>query len=615
MPNYFNLYVFGGWEQLLTLAAVVAVWSGLASLGGLITGRGRVLEAAPFYGWGAATAAFTILGTLTVLPFSILAWIFFTLAALATVVAWRRDGRVLASGMLQMTALALPLLLIVAAMTASQWDEFSHWLPAPRFLLQTDAFPSTDNPVTGTQMLSAYPYNWPLLTYFASKVAGTFLEGAGRLFNVLILMSFGLLALRVALRGAGREIPASVSWPLAGLALMGATLLNPVFVVEKVTLTAYSDTATAVSVALAAYLGWRLLDSLAEGDDGKARGLAWELGLVLALLINIKQVNLVLFLSLLAGVGMAGLRDPAVRMAALLRLAPLTAGLPLAVYILWRYFVANRMGAVGMEATFLPMVSWNIAEIPAILKQMFVVAAKKFAPFLLALVAIGFAVRGIVRFRGSMDRLAIIIATAFLGYMMFMLMIYVTSFSEYDALRAVSFWRYSMHVALLGTLFGAYGVGYLWCRLVGERSPPRILRAVPVMLVLVLPLALAHKLRFDLEPEKPRFNRVAMDLAEIVAPNVPLAILDPEGTGESAVMTRYRMNRYHIPWISGFHRRDADAIRAFLGDVPANGRVLVHSVTDAVRNAVGLNLDAGTSYLLARNGDVWEIARTWAPPF
>jgi len=82
-----------------------------------------------------------------------------------------------------MVVLGAPMLLLVSAMMASQWDEFSHWLPSARYLYVTDGFPDGRDPVTGASF-PAYPYGWPLATYFASRLSGRFVEIAGALTNV-----------------------------------------------------------------------------------------------------------------------------------------------------------------------------------------------------------------------------------------------------------------------------------------------------------------------------------------------------------------------------------------------------------------------------------------------
>ena len=608
MSQYLS-YFIDGRDQFLTLGAVLLLWLGLAGIGAVITGERREYEATPLYGWAVAVVLLTFSGVLSPIPFTYVAWLLAAIALPATVIAYRRHGGLLAAGSLKVFILALPLILIASAMVASQWDEFSHWLPAPRFLLQYDAFPSRDYPVTGSPMLPAYPYSWPFLTYLTSRFAGQMVEGTGRLINVLMLMSLGLVAIKLAFEGAGRKMPEKPGWTLCALALMTGTLLNPTFV-QKIVLTSYADTPTAVLVAFSAYVSWRLLEVLSSEDDSQAWLLAWQFALLALVLINIKQVNLVLVVVILAGAMLVGLRDPQIRFVRLLKLLPLMALPALVLYGLWRYHIAVE--APGEEATFKPFDQWNIAVIPLIIKQMLVIAAKKGAHFAIQFIAVGFAIRALFRFHGSFDRLAVLVATAFLGYNAFMLLVYVGSFSEPDALRAVSFWRYNMQLGLMSVVFGAYGVGILWHRFAEERTVPVWLRTAPVVLIVAATMMFPHKLRFDLEPPKPRFNGVAFYATEAVPMDKKLIVLDPTGTGESSVITRARTNRPDIPYRASGTLNTVASIRELLIKAPQDGYVIVHSTTPKSNQVLGLELKSDLSYLIVRNNSGgWKVLHTW----
>lgn len=613
-------HFIGGGDQIVALAAVFAVWAALAAVGAALGGRRRLMEADPLLGWGAVSIVFTVAGVVLdfVLDcyFSPFAWGFFALAAASAVLVAVRERRLFSSGALKAWALAAPLLLITAALTPSQWDEFSHWLPAARFLLMTDRLPSPDNPVTGTQMLYAYPYGWPFLHYLAGRVAGRFVENAGALFNVLLLIAFGLAAVRSAFASAGHDDVPVRGWIAAALAVLAGTLFNPTFA-QKVVLTAYADVATAVSLAFGALLGLRLLAALAGGDGAGARRLAWHLGLVLAVLVNVKQVNLVLFALLLASIAIAALRHPAVGGSAFLRRLPAAALPGLVVYAVWRLHVETALASPVLfpaaEATFMPFADWNVALIPRILLQMLVVAAKKIAFFAVMGVAIVMAIRGLLKRRDALDDVAIVTGLTFLGYDAFLLLTYVGSFSGPDALRVVSFWRYNMHVGLLAVVFGAAAAGHLWRRWRWPERWPGRLGVAAVALVVATPLALPHKLRIDREAPKPLYWRVAGDLATLPK-HAALFILDPRGTGEAAVITRYRLDRYAVPFLSAFQGNAPERVREFVDGIGPGGLLIVHSLTPETAGILGLALDEGTSYLLAREGDGWRIERRWRHP-
>lgn len=616
MSGYLS-YFLVGLQQVSALGTVLVLWAALSALGGWLAGRQRMTEGDALYGWAAVAFIFTVLGVLFSLPFTYVAWGTLAVALAAIVVRMRRGGEIFSGPAIRAALVAAPLFIVASALEPSQWDEFSHWLPASRFLFLTDGFPGTGNPVTGTQMLYAYPFGWPLLTYMASRIAGHFVENAGALLNLFLLLSFGLMAVRVALSGAGREDAAGRGWALAAVAVLAGTLLNPTFS-QKVVLTAYADTSTAVAVAFGAVLGWRTLGALAGGETGLARRLAWQFGLVMVVLVGIKQVNLTLFVILVFAVGLAGLRDPAVPWRGLVRQLPVAIIPGLAAYGLWRYHVATALADPVLfphaEATLMPFADWNVALIPQILLQMLVVASKKGVFFGVMAVAIFFAVRGFVRFRGPFDRLAIVVAGTFLGYNAFLLFVYVASFGAVDALRAVSYWRYNMHVGLLAGVFGAYAAGVLWQHFPQVRRRAAALGALAVMVAVGAPLAFPHKLRIDLEPPKPHFWAVATSLRGTLAAETPLFILDPLGTGESAVITRYRLNRHAVPYFSAFHGDTAEAMGQFTSSLGPGARLLVHSVTPPARRALALELKENVSYLLAKEGASWRILHRWPHP-
>src|SRR5689334_23164672 len=89
--------------QLLGLGAVVLVVLALCGLGGLIGGRERLPEADVVVGWGVATAAFTLVGTLGPIPFTAIAGLLLVASMAAYAVRVRQadstspagDGRAL----------------------------------------------------------------------------------------------------------------------------------------------------------------------------------------------------------------------------------------------------------------------------------------------------------------------------------------------------------------------------------------------------------------------------------------------------------------------------------------------------------------------------------------
>ena len=115
-------------------------------------------------------------------------WLWF----LYPLVIWRRDRPLTTQkrhfGLLARTfALALPVLVTVSAMQASQWDEFSQWLFNSLFIFKFEAFPQNGLP-DSPSVFPAYPHGNQLFAYLISYLSGTFVEMGVAFGNVLLLL-------------------------------------------------------------------------------------------------------------------------------------------------------------------------------------------------------------------------------------------------------------------------------------------------------------------------------------------------------------------------------------------------------------------------------------------
>ena len=591
----------------------------LAALGRALAGPRAIPEAAPLYGWSAATALILALHILLGLGFSLAGWTAIVAGGVAAAIFVSRREMPLAPILLRAALVGLPLLLLAAAHRASEWDEFSHWAGAARYLIEKDMLPTRADPDHGLQ-LPAYPFAFPILNALASQLAGKFLESIGAVANVLLLLCYGALAVRLAILGAsggaGRPKAPTVpfaAWTTAAFAVAAATILNPSFV-QKIVLTNYADTATGVGAAFIGVLAWLALNALAEDRDGDARGLAWQLGLTGMLFVAIKQVNIVVLGLVFAATILVTLRDPVLKIKMLLPLAPAAVLPPLLMYALWRYHVATAVDATG-EFGLMPMAQWIVGHVPSILWRMATIAAKKGVYFGLMLVAVGLGFRALWRCRNAFDRLALIVAATFLGYNAFLLFAYVASFGEGEGTRAASFWRYNMHLSLLGAAFFAFAAGVLWRYFRGAQTLPHAVGILVLVLVIALPVALAPKLRFDLDPPKPHYRAVAEGLVGIVPREARLLVFDTAGTGESGIITFYHLRRAdrRLSYISLFAGFDADRTRKLLTDDPPE-YVLVHSGAALVAAATGLSLGEKESTLLKREAGGWVAVKRWPYP-
>lgn len=611
MAQYLT-YFWSGPEGPMTLVIALVAMAALKVAGAAVIGRDRMTEADPLVGWAMLALLLTAANVVFDLPFKPFVWAFLAFATAGLFVLRKRKELPFDRGTWKILVLALPLLLLVAAKGVSEWDEFSHWLATVKFILAADAFPDRQTPTTGASF-PAYPYNWPMLGYLVGRLAGHFVENASGVLNILVLLCFGPVAVRMVCLGAEIERPHRWTGGMAALALAAVTILNPVWV-QKVILTAYADSSSAVAVGFAGVLGWTLLGAIAAKDDTKVRNLSWQLGMVLALLINIKQANLVLVVMVLLGIGLAALRDPEIRIRDAMRAMPAVLLPPILIYGIWRWHVTTEIP--GREFGLMPFKDWAIAHIHKIVFLMATIAAKKTVYFGIMAVAAAFAVRGMVRYRGPFDRLAIIVGTAFVGYNLFLLFVYVASMGVGEGTRAASYWRYNMHLGLLASAFAAYGLAMLWRRHLAHRDLPKWIVPALMVLVLAAPVVLAPKLRFDLEMPKAHLLAVARAVPAHLTKGATIYVVDPTGTGESGIMVAYTIGRERTlkGWVSVFHADKTTAIDAAF-DKGLADFILVHSLVPGTRIAPRLDLKDGASYLVKREANgTWVVVASWPYP-
>jgi hypothetical protein len=616
-------------DQITVILAVSALWLGLANLGRSFAGPYQAGAGEAVCGWAGVITLFTLVGVFTPVSFTIVAGITAILAVAATVVRWRHDGQLLSSGMLRIAIVATPLILVTSAMVASQWDEFSHWLPSIKFLIESDGFPDVAQPRTGATY-PAYPYGLPLLSYLAARMTGGLLESAAPLINVLLLLSFGLMVARIVRQGVKGvtvtgEDTTVLPWGLCALGALAAVPFNPTFA-QKVVLTSYADTSSAVALGFAVAFGWMALNAAASEEKSLASWRAWQMGLALTVLVALKQATLVLFILVTGAVAVAALRDPAVGWRRLIRLLPGMMILPLVVYAVWRFHVATQLGQFA-EFTLRPLAEWSLSLVPDILTAMLTVLVKKGLYLGLMMIACWFGLRALWRCRTPFDRLALIVGALFAGYNGFLFFTYIAAFGANDALRAASLWRYNMHLGAAGVIFAWFGLSLLWVRWdMGRRlgGSMRYMPALAIVLTLAAPFIFAGKLRFDREPDKPFYRTVAKEMSSLDFGGRSFGILDPLGSGESWVITLFQLGDRVTPvgYLAAFDDTREASFRLFL-ERQGPDFILVHSVTPALNAALApmlegdVKLRAGRpSYLLRRSDTerTWSVVQTWTRP-
>ena len=589
------------------------MWFALTSLGAFVGGRNRLAEAAPFYGWAVASLVFVVGGVFTPLSFSTMSLGLVALAVPACILAYRRDGALLPSGSLRLIILFGPLLLLASAMAGSQWDEFSHWLITPRLLLEMDVLPTLADAERGSSLFS-YPYGWTFIMYGVGRVTGQLIESAGALSNVLMLLLFALLVVRLIREGLGQQGNGQPpSWTLLAIGGLIAIPLNPTFA-QKVALTAYADTPTAVALAFAAYLGWKMLDALSRQATREALRLSISMGLVSLVLVNMKQATLVLFVLVTCSVILAGLRDRKISYRDLALTLPGMILPPLIIFFVWRYYVALELP--GKEFIIRPFSGWLIDELPQILWRMLVILSKKGLYLALLLIVSGFALRGLIRMKTPLDRLAVIAGGVMLGYNAFLLFSYVAAFGRGEGLRAASMWRYNMHLGMIGISFAVYGASLWWKSAPASHWIKKTPAWAPIVLLLAVQVGFGEKMRFDRVQPVPHYREVSRELTDFLGSSDRVYIMDVEGTGESGMVARYEMggNKLFAGATSLYHKQATSALAQTLNETPFS-HLLVHSITPNLRQALGMNLKEDGSYLMKRGeSGAWVILKHWPYP-
>ncbi|CAA7622187.1 conserved membrane hypothetical protein [Candidatus Terasakiella magnetica] len=506
--------------------------SALVVLGGVVLGSGVLRRADPATSFGVGMGLYVLLLTgLGVLGLD-LRW-GLAAAALAVIAQVVRNRSQLGLWMpaLGLTLLAMaPLLLILSDHRGSEWDEFSHWLHAFRYLAQNHTLPGGLGKPPTESCCAAYPYAWPMVGMAVMSLTG-YSEAVPVLLNTLILGLFAILLVSLAREEGNTDRP---SFGTVCVGLLAATALSPTFV-HKLAFSAYADVVTSFLVAILVLTAERMT-APADGESGHPR-LHWGIafGLVGAAVLAVKPGNAGLFACALGGGVLLILRRRGWRGLMGIELLPAIL-LPLSVSLMWRWHVEHFLP--GQEMGIIPFAKWDLALIPRILKGMADVASQKGGHFGLGLVITLLGMVGFARCRDRLDRLAALAGMLFLGYNLFLLTTYVVVFGGQDAVKVMSFWRYNTHTGLAVMLPTAVLAG----RILRRIRMPRVkgaLSALAIVLALVGPVAGLPLIRFDLDAMKQHYREVLRQLPAQIPPGTAVAIVDPQGTGLAGRFASY----------------------------------------------------------------------------
>lgn len=608
-------------SQVLGLVGLFGVVAAMLVLGAIACGTRRLVEADLLTGWAMLSLAVVLIGVPAPIPLYWIVYFVIGLAVLGGIYLYYAESRVIDSDVLRLAAIGAPILLLAGALLPGQWDELNNWLPNARYLYDNDVFPRTGYPDPGS-MSPADPHGLALVMYGASLIARRFAESSGALFNVALLLAFAhvlarMIRMAVALPKPNTRIKLGLWAPMTGahgwaycaVGALAVTVFNPAFS-PGISLSATADSATVVVFGFGVVIAWMLLDAVGRGDEVRGRALAWQLGLSMLVLVNLRDTNLALFVILLAGIGLIVWRDPGIDARALGRALPYIVIPPLLMIGAWKLHINVHLS----DATFdlRPVEDWGLDIASEDLSGMGLMAAASRAGFFLVIgVAIGFAGYGLMRVRGSFDRLAILAGLSCLAYQIFLLAAYATAFGDDEVRRATSYWRLSTHLGGAAVAFATYGGALLWREYATTRLR-RNLAWVPISLALAFPLPYFELLRED-HGAAARFMRaVGDDLASLLPAGSRLAVLDGASPANSAAMLRYRMNRREtiVAELPGRAPGDARSILSILEERRMS-HAWIHTPSAALSDALDVALPGGASYLLRRQGGDWRIVRRW----
>ena len=596
--------------------AAVLVASVVVALAGRTVSAGRGgPELNLMVGWGASALVLTLWGVASPLSMRWPAALIAVLALAALVVRRFRPRRSDGIAALRVAVLALPLLLILAGKQASQVDTFTHWLANAVYLMDHGVFPGEARAPSLGAGYDAFPYNLQFLAYLASQLTPGHLGSALTHVNLVLQLAFALLAARVLAGGWLAAEPERSSapppWWACALGLLLATGLNPAFV-PNIAFTSYGEPGTAVALAFAAALGWRLMGRLAERQPAAFDAAA--LAAVLVVLVNLKQANFSLTVIVVIALALVAIWDRKVPLVRAVRVIVAAAAPALVVFAAWRVYVLFDLR--GHELPFLPASDWDFAAIPAIVAAMFSVATHKGGYFvMMALIVVAAAWGARARTPDAPARLLGLIAWIFIGYLAALVLVYLTAFKGVSRLGVQSFWRYQTQLGLVGVLGAAVALEALLAPLLARPGPRfwAVARALAVVLILALPFVFVDRFRRDLDPPKPFVRAAVESIARLLPADAGLALVHHRDNGNMIWLARGTLalaapRRPDVRFAT-YLELDAGTLAA----IAASGfdHAWVYCVPPALVSAMPLVLDVGTAYLLRHHDGAWTEFASW----
>jgi len=174
-----------------------------------------------------------------------------------------------------------------------------------------------------------------------------------------------------------------------------------------------------------------------------------------------------------------------------------------------------------------------------------------------------------------------------------------------------------MQLGMIGVTFTFYGLAILWQKYGKNKTWIKKIAWIPILLMVIGPFIFAKKLRFDRQQPVPYYRNVGTDIRDILVEGNRLLVLDPNGSGESGIITRYELGKKIGIWngyLSAFHPWDKKVLRNRLYTKKLT-HLLIHSINPVLLEVIPLKLDKNHSYVLEiDNKGKWKIIKTWQRP-
>ena len=420
-----------------------------------------------------------------------------------------------------------PLVLIASTIPPTMFDEFAHWLPNTRFLVEHGQFPDIVSPNVWS-FKPSYPPAIPIVGYGVHGLTGRGSEIAAKIFSVLLAASFGLVLAECVSRRLGVAIALAI-----GVAF--ATVINPFFD-PRTALTAYADTPTGFVLGYLIFVCWRDL------DEPNARGV-WRAVSAAVLLVLLRETNIVLVAGVAIGLALTNRRGRV--------LGAMAIAAAIGAFLLWRGYVISAAMPPAMMPRALAEWRWDA---PWLVVRSLIVDRLANNPLLggaafglLMLAAAAFVLHR--RIFQPLRHLLLLAGTAAAVWTAFLLWSYIAVFNDDEIARAASAWRYMSQLGptLILVCFGIVAAA------IGEKSiAPRARSAfsaknVVVVLACMIPggLVLATRAHWQIQSQYPG-TRAIHEIATALKPIIgdePLDVVHPVDAPGFAIEIDYDLHR------------------------------------------------------------------------